>query len=39
MNAVAPIGRPVFHWSHDLVMRNGARGLAQLLGVPLLLCD
>ena len=39
MNVVAPIGRPVFHWSHDLVMRNGARGLARLLGVPLLLCD
>ena len=39
MNAIAPIGRPVFHWSHDVVMRNCGRGLAQLLGVPLLFCD
>lgn len=39
MNAVAPIGRPVFHWSHDVVMRNGGRGLAERLGARLLLCD
>ncbi len=39
MNAVAPVGRPVFHWSHDVVMRNGARGLAERLGARLLLCD
>jgi Polyketide cyclase / dehydrase and lipid transport len=39
MNLVAPIGRPVFHWSHDVVMRNGGRGLAELLGVALLVCD
>lgn len=39
MNAVAPVGRPVFHWSHDHVMRNGARGLAARLGAPLLFCD
>jgi uncharacterized protein YndB with AHSA1/START domain len=39
MNAVAPLGRPVFHWSHDHVMRNGGRGLARRLGAPLLLCD
>jgi uncharacterized protein YndB with AHSA1/START domain len=37
MNAIAPVGRPVFHWSHDHVMRNGGRGLAALLGVPLLI--
>ncbi len=39
MNAIAPIGRPVFHWSHDHVMRNGGRGLAALLGTRLLLAD
>lgn len=39
MNAVAPLGRPVFHWSHDHVMRNGGRGLARRLGAALLLCD
>ena len=37
MSAIAPIGRPVFHWSHDVVMRNGGRGLASLLDVPLLI--
>jgi hypothetical protein len=37
MNAVAPVGRPVFHWSHDVVMRQGGEGLARLLGVPLIL--
>ena len=38
MNAIAPLGRPVFHWSHDHVMRNGGRGLARLLGARLLVC-
>jgi uncharacterized protein YndB with AHSA1/START domain len=36
MNAVAPLGRPVFRWSHDHVMRNGGVGLARRLGVQLL---
>ena len=36
MNAIAPLGRPVFRWSHDHVMRNGGRGLARLLGAKLL---
>jgi hypothetical protein len=39
MNVFAPIGRPVFHWSHDVVMRRGGRGVADLLGVKLLVCD
>ena len=39
MNALAPIGRPVFHWSHDHLMRNGGRGLARLLGATLFVCD
>ena len=38
MNAIAPLGRPVFRWSHDHVMRNGGRGLARLLGAKLLVC-
>jgi uncharacterized protein YndB with AHSA1/START domain len=33
MNALAPVARPVFKSSHDAVMRDGATGLARLLGV------
>ncbi|MEP6609383.1 MAG: SRPBCC family protein [Burkholderiaceae bacterium] len=36
MNLFAPILAPVFAWNHDQVMREGGRGLAQYLGVPLL---
>ena len=36
MNALAPIAAPIFSWNHDWVMRNGARGLARLLGCRLL---
>ncbi|AOK15867.1 polyketide cyclase [Burkholderia cepacia] len=32
MNRLEPLGRPLFRWNHDVVMRAGARGLAQLLG-------
>ncbi len=39
MNGLAPVGRPIFHWSHGVVMRNGGRGLAQRLGARLLFCD
>ena len=39
MNAIAPFARPVFEWNHDWVMRNGATGLAELLGVRLLASD
>jgi uncharacterized protein YndB with AHSA1/START domain len=39
MNAIAPLARPVFEWNHDWVMRNGGRGLAQLLGCRLLADD
>jgi carbon monoxide dehydrogenase subunit G len=35
MNAVGPLARPVFAWNHDYVMRQGARGLAALLGAEL----
>jgi uncharacterized protein YndB with AHSA1/START domain len=36
MNRLAPVARPVFAWNHDYVMRNGAHGLARLLGARLL---
>lgn len=36
MNLVAPLARPVFAWNHDVVMRQGAIGLARHLGVPLI---
>ena len=39
MNLLAPIARPVFAVNHDYVMRNGASGLAQLLGARLLASD
>ena len=39
MNALAPIARPIFAVNHDYVMRNGGRGLAQLLGARLLASD
>jgi hypothetical protein len=35
MNVLAPIARPIFAWNHDYVMRNGAEGLARLLGARL----
>jgi hypothetical protein len=39
MNALAPVARPIFASNHDYVMRNGGRGLARLLGTPLLAID
>jgi hypothetical protein len=36
MNLLAPLARPIFARNHDYVMRNGAEGLARLLGAPLL---
>ncbi len=36
MNALAPFGRPVFVWSHNVVMRWGGECLARRLGVRLL---
>lgn len=36
MNLFAPILAPVFAWNHNEVMREGGRGLAHYLGVPLL---
>jgi uncharacterized protein YndB with AHSA1/START domain len=36
MNRLAPVARPLFEWNHDVVMRQGAVGLARLLDAPLL---
>jgi hypothetical protein len=35
MNRLAPIMRPAFAWNHDVVMAQGARCLADKLGVEL----
>ena len=32
MNAFGPLARPAFVWNHDVVMRQGAKGLAAALG-------
>jgi hypothetical protein len=39
MNLLAPVARPVFKVNHDWVMRNGAIGIAELLGVRLLAAE
>jgi Polyketide cyclase / dehydrase and lipid transport len=36
MNALGPLGRPVFRFNHDYVMRAGGRGLARLLDAELI---
>ncbi len=36
MNLLAPVGRPVFVWSHNVVMRWGGECLARHLGARLL---
>ncbi|HDR9872248.1 SRPBCC family protein [Burkholderia cenocepacia] len=32
MNWLEPLARPLFRWNHDVVMREGAKGLARRLG-------
>jgi uncharacterized protein YndB with AHSA1/START domain len=39
MNLFSPIARPIFATNHDYVMRNGGRGLAELLGARLIAID
>jgi hypothetical protein len=36
MNLAAPIARPLFKWNHDIVMRQGGKGLARLLNARLI---
>jgi hypothetical protein len=39
MNLLAPVGRPLFRWNHDTVMRWGGEGLARRVGSRLLASD
>ena len=39
MNVLGPLARPAFSWTHDIVMRQGGKGLAAELGATLLLHD
>jgi hypothetical protein len=39
MNLMGPLARPAFAWNHDLVMRQGAFGLARKLGATLIAHD
>jgi uncharacterized protein YndB with AHSA1/START domain len=39
MNVFGPLARPAFSWNHDVVMRQGGKGLAAELGATLLLHD
>lgn len=39
MNLLGPVARPAFAWNHDIVMRQGAEGLARELGVSLIARD
>ena len=39
MNAFGPLARPAFIWNHDVVMRDGAAGLAAKLNARLLMRD
>ena len=36
MNLLSPLARPIFALNHDYVMRQGAKGLAKLLGTQLI---
>jgi uncharacterized protein YndB with AHSA1/START domain len=36
MNLLEPIARPIFNWNHNIVMKNGGKGLAELLNARLL---
>jgi uncharacterized protein YndB with AHSA1/START domain len=39
MNVIGPVARPAFAWNHDLVMRQGAHGIARELGARLVAHD
>jgi len=39
MNVLGPVVRPAFVWNHDVVMRQGADGIARELGARLIARD
>jgi uncharacterized protein YndB with AHSA1/START domain len=39
MNLIGPVARPAFAWNHDVVMRQGAHGIARALGARLVAHD
>ena len=39
INWLAPLARPIFEWNHDVVMQQGALGLAGLLNARLVQTD
>jgi len=36
MNVLAPVARPLFQWNHNVIMREGGKGLARLLDARLI---
>lgn len=36
MNVLAPVGRPLFSWNHDVLMRDFAKGVARITDSELL---
>jgi hypothetical protein len=39
MRVLMPVAGSLFRWNHDILMRNGAEGLAQLLNARLVSCS
>ena len=39
MRILMPLARPLFRWNHDILMRQGAEGLARLLNARLVSCS
>jgi hypothetical protein len=39
MSVLGSVVRPAFVWNHDVVMRQGADGIARALGAQLIACD
>ena len=39
MRVLMPLASPLFRWNHDILMRQGAEGLARLLNARLVSCS